>query len=70
MWWLVGPNSVSCYYASYEPDSVDDAFGEMATKMLPTWWLWVGLIVAPTIAGSLVGLVAVRFGWRLDRAPR
>ncbi|WP_410875554.1 hypothetical protein [Nocardia sp. A7] len=69
-WWLIGPNSVSCYYASYEPDAVDDVFGEMAMKMWPTWWLWVGVVVMPTVAGSVLGLAASRFGLRIERAPR
>ncbi|MFD3745228.1 hypothetical protein [Nocardia sp. NPDC058633] len=69
VWWLVGPNSVSCYYASYEPYD-DVVFGEMAMKMGPTWWLWVGLVAAPTLAGALLGLAASRFGLRLARAPR
>ncbi|MFD3701838.1 hypothetical protein ACFWUP_01695 [Nocardia sp. NPDC058658] len=70
LWWLFGPNSVSCYYASYEPNGFDDAFGEMAMKMAPTWWLWVGLVVAPTVAGTSVGFAATRFGMRFVRAPR
>ncbi|MFC4372783.1 hypothetical protein ACFO5K_01615 [Nocardia halotolerans] len=69
-WWTAGPNSVSCYYGSYEPFGGDDAISEMLTKMWPTWWLWVGVLVAPTVAGALLGVLAARFGVRVQRLPR
>ncbi|WP_280400093.1 hypothetical protein [Nocardia carnea] len=66
VWWWLGPNTVSCYWASYDRDS-DEMFGEMAWKMWPTRWLWAGLLLAPTAAGALLGVLAARFGVRIDR---
>ncbi|MCP2318058.1 hypothetical protein APR12_003411 [Nocardia amikacinitolerans] len=69
LWWQVGPNSVSCYYASYEPGD-DSRYGEMAAKMWPTRWLWIGLLAAPTVAGGLFGFLGTRLGLRLERRAR
>ncbi|MCX0272924.1 hypothetical protein NLM24_19885 [Nocardia zapadnayensis] len=66
LWWKMGPDSVSCYYASYEPGD-DTAFAGMATKMWPTRWVWIGVVVAPTLAGVLLGVLAARFGLRVER---
>lgn len=66
VWWWLGPHTVSCYWASYEPGS-DDMFGEMSRKMWPTRWLWAGLVLAPTVVGALLGVLAARFGVRVDR---
>ncbi|ONM47634.1 hypothetical protein [Nocardia donostiensis] len=69
IWWAVGPNTVSCYYATYSEDDLRQ-FGDMVAKMWPTRWVWVGLIVAPTITGALLGGAAARFGFRLTRGVR
>ncbi|MBF6440169.1 hypothetical protein [Nocardia cyriacigeorgica] len=52
VWWQLGPSSVSCYYASYDPDT-ERTFGETAAKMWPTRWFWIGMIGAPTLAGAV-----------------
>ncbi|MGW0180449.1 hypothetical protein [Nocardia sp. NPDC003345] len=69
VWWITGPDSVSCYYATYEADPVFDPFDGMVGKMWPTRWFWAGLVVAPTLVGALAGLVAARLGFRLRREP-
>ncbi|MEU4312369.1 hypothetical protein [Nocardia sp. NPDC024068] len=69
VWWKTGPDSVSCYYATYDPDPAFDPFDGMVGKMWPTRWFWAGLIVAPTVVGALSGLAATRFGIRLHRVP-
>lgn len=42
---LVGvwPEYGQCYWAGYDP-TPDQIFGEMAAKMWPTRWLWIGII--------------------------
>lgn len=58
VWWQLGPSSVSCYYASYDPDT-ERTFGETAAKMWPTRWFWIGMIGAPTLAGAVfIGLTS------------
>ncbi len=69
VWWQLGPNSVNCYWASYDPDP-DAVYGEMAAKMWPTRWFWFGLGAAPTLAGALAGVLATRFGIRVSRTTR
>ncbi|MEU4838936.1 hypothetical protein [Nocardia testacea] len=65
-WWKVGPHSVSCYYAGYEPGD-DTAFAGMAAKMWPARWVWIGVVAAPTLAGVLLGVLATRLGLRVGR---
>ena len=64
VWWKVGPDSVSCYYASYEPGD-DTAFAGMAATMWPTRWVWLGVAAAPTLTGVAFGALAARFGVRV-----
>lgn len=73
VWWQLGPNSVNCYWASYDPDpdpDPDAIYGEMAAKMWPTRWFWFGLVAAPTLAGALAGVLATRFGIRVSRTTQ
>lgn len=69
VWWTLGPSSVNCYWASYDPHP-NELLGEMAAKMWPTRWFWVGLVVAPTFLGALLGFFATRVGIRFVRRPR